>query len=190
MNVAILVFDDAEVLDFAGPFEVLNVANRVAGQDLFNVSLIAQNKTLVVARNGFKVMPDYSIDAPPDIEVLIVSGGPGRIEQMENEALLTWIKATASKTTWLMSICTGAFILAEAGLLNGLQATTHWVSYDELEKNYPEVKLVRDVRYVENDRLWTSGGVSAGIDMMLQFVSYLHGKQLAAETAKRMEFKF
>ncbi|HET9135173.1 MAG TPA: DJ-1/PfpI family protein [Candidatus Kapabacteria bacterium] len=190
MNVAILIFPDAEVLDFAGPFEVLNVANRVAGKELFTVVLIAERKEVVVARNGFRVLPEYSIDEEVAIDVLIIPGGPGRVEQMKNKKLLQWVNNTVVKTEWLMSVCTGAFILAEAGLLRGLQATTHWGNYDEFENNYPGIELKRDVRYTENHKIWTSGGISAGIDMMLQFISKLHGKELAEKTAKRMEFKF
>ena len=190
MTVAILIFPDAEVLDFAGPFEVLNVANRVAGKELFTVSLIAEKNETIVARNGFRVMADHSFGDAIEFDVLIVPGGPGRVEQMKNEILLQWVKQMADKTEWMMSVCTGAFILAEAGLLHGLQATTHWGNYDEFESRYQNIELKRDVRYIENDKTWTSGGISAGIDMMLQFISELHGKQLAEETAKRMEFVF
>src|SRR5689334_19572402 len=123
MNVAILIFNDAEVLDFAGPFEVLNVADRVAEKNLFDVYVVAEKNEPVIARNGFTTLPDYSFENLPNIDILIVPGGPGRVEQSKNEILLKWLRSQSEKTQYLMSVCTGAFILAEAGLLNDHMAT-------------------------------------------------------------------
>ena len=188
LNVAIFIFNDAEVLDFAGPFEVFNVANTVAGKQLFNVYLVAESGQIQFARNNFRVVPDFNFAECPPSDVLLIPGGNGRKVQMHLVPVLNWVKHEASKAELVLSVCTGSFILGNAGLLNGLSATTHHECYDEFEKEFPKTKLLREVKYIDNGKVITAAGISAGIDMSIMVVGKIHGVELAREVAKHMEY--
>lgn len=188
LNVAIFIFNDAEVLDFAGPFEVFNVANTVAEQQLFNVFLVAESEQIIFAKNNFRVLPDYDFTEVPEADILIVPGGNGRKIQMHHVPVLNWIKHEAGKASMVLSVCTGSFILGNAGLLNNLAATTHHGSYDEFEKEFPTTQLIRGVKYVDNGKVITAGGISAGIDMSIMVVGKIHGNEMAQKVAERMEY--
>lgn len=187
-NVAIFIFNDAEVLDFAGPFEVFNVANTVAEKELFNVYLVAESEQIVFARNNFRVVPDYDFTEMPEADILIIPGGIGRKIQMHHVPVLNWVKHEAGRASLVLSVCTGSFILGNAGLLNNLSATTHHGSYDEFEKEFSKTKLIREVKYVDNGKVITAGGISAGIDMSIMVVGKIHGSELAQKIAERMEY--
>ncbi|MEC1259505.1 DJ-1/PfpI family protein [Bacillus swezeyi] len=190
-NVGLLLFDEVEVLDFAGPFEVFSVtAGADGGGDRpFDVKTVSETGRQVAARNGLTVIPDYSIDNAPRFDILIIPGGSGvRNHEIHNERLISWIKKEAASVELLLSVCTGALLLAEAGLLNGKSATTHWASYDRLEQEYPEVHVIRDVKFVDEGNIVTSGGISAGINMSFHIVKRLLGEKTAWQTAKRMEY--
>jgi transcriptional regulator GlxA family with amidase domain len=190
-NVAILIFDDVEVLDFCGPFEVFSVTGlRNAGERPFHVYTVAEKAEPILARNGLSVNPTYTIDNCPPSDLLLIPGGFGTRKEMYNETLLGWIKAQSEQVELLLSVCTGALVLARAGLLAGLSATTHWVAMDELRKVAPDTRLCPDERYVDNGKIVLAAGVSAGIDMSLHVVSRLLGKEQAAEAACHMQYDY
>ena len=188
--VGILLFNEVEVLDFAGPYEVFSIATAKDSKDkLFRVITIAERKEPISARNGLKVLPDYDFFDCPKLDILIIPGGFGAEEiEIHNKTLLPWIQARANDTAIVASVCTGAFLLAEAGLLNGKKATTHWMDADRLEKDYPEILVQRNVKYVDEDPIFTAGGISAGIHLSFYLLKKLVGETIASYTAKRMEY--
>lgn len=188
MNVGIYIYDNAEVLDFSGPFEVFSTANRLLdSKDRFNVFLVAENLSPVIARGGYSINPHYAFDNCPEIDVLIVVGGV-HTEEMHKKSVLNWIAINAKQATIVASVCTGAFILAEVGLLDNLEVTTHWEDIDDLQKSYPNLVVLQGLRWVEQGNIVTSGGISAGIDMSLHLVSRLTTVDVAERTATQMEF--
>lgn len=189
-NVGILLFNEVEVLDFCGPFEVFSIAADTRNnQRLFTVNTIAQTKNIINARNGLKVKPDFDFFDSPDFDILIIPGGYGAEEiEIHNEVLINWIRDRALSCKIVASVCTGAFLLAEAGLLDGKRATTHWMDIDRLEKEYSEIKIQKDVKFVDENNIITSGGISAGINMSFYLLKKLAGEDIAMATAKRMEY--
>ena len=190
-SVGILLFDEVEVLDFAGPFEVFSVTEVPGGLGkAFQVVTVAQEGKPIKARNGLMVTPQCGFEDAPDFDVLIVPGGYGaEVIEIRNAALIDWLKERAKSTPLIASVCTGAFLLAEAGLLDGRRATTHWMDIARLEREYPLVNVSRDVRFIDEGPIVTSGGISAGIDMSLHLVARLLGEEAAKTTAKRMEYE-
>lgn len=189
-NVAILIFDEVEVLDFAGPFEVFGVAGSTLPDKPFNVFTIAEKAEPVIARNGLSIKPNYTLATAPKIDILLVPGGRGTRRELNNLALLDWIKTQSSSVDLLLSVCTGALLLGKAGLLEGLSATTYWNAMDELRAVAPNTIVKTDERYVDNGRVVLSAGVSAGIDMSLHIVARLHGTDAALFTARGMEYDY
>jgi transcriptional regulator GlxA family with amidase domain len=189
-TVGILLFNEVEVLDFAGPFEVFSItALPDSGEKPFVVKTISQTGELISARNGLKVQPDYSFENHPSLDILIVPGGYGAEEiEIHNPAVIQWIQDQAAQAEFTTSVCTGAFLLAKGGLLDGKEATTHWMDIDRLEKEFPAVAVRRGVKFVDQGSLVTSGGISAGIHMSFHLLSRLYGKEVAKQTAKRMEY--
>ena len=193
IRVAIFVFKDMEVLDFAGPYEVFTTAARVyertrpAGPAPFSVVTVGQTLATVRTRAGLEVNPNQSFATHPTIDLLIIPGGIVTAELAKPE-IIDWIAATAPTTQITASVCTGAFLLAKAGLLNGKSATTHWEDCADLQAMFPAVTLREGVRWVDEDRVVTSAGISAGIDMSLHLVERLANRLLATTTARQMEF--
>jgi len=193
MNVGILIFPDVEVLDFAGPFEAFSVATRVAKRDrnkedtLFQAFFVAETSTIVSARYGFLVKPHYGFDSHPQIDLLLVPGG---IVDQPRASVKTmeWIKRNAAPAQLVTSVCTGAFLLAQAGLLDGLKATTHWEDIGDLRREFPKVDVVENQAWVDQGRTLTSAGISAGINMSLYLVARLHDEDLARSTARQMVY--
>ncbi len=189
-TIGILLFDEVEVLDFAGPFEVFSLARHTGGEKAFRVLTVAQEKRLIRARNGLEVMPMFSMADTPKLDALIVPGGLGAEEvELKNPAVLDFVRAVYSRAdTTVASVCTGAFILAEAGLLSGRAATTHWMDLNRLARDYPLVSVCRGVKFVDEGRVLTSGGISAGINLSMHLVTRWAGRSAALETARRMEY--
>jgi len=191
-SVAILIFDDVEVLDFAGPFEVFSVANRVAemkGADLtpFKVSLVADRHRTVKARGDFPVVPHIAIPELDRTDVLIVPGGV--VDQpLADPDTIAWVARLAGQGELTASVCTGATILAQAGLLKGCTATTHWADIASLRAAHPDIDVRENVSWVDQGNVVTSAGISAGIDMSLHLVRRLTSEDLARDTARRMEY--
>lgn len=189
LSVGILLFNEVEVMDFAGPFEVFSIAEDLCGSKLVDVKTVAALKEIVCARNGLKVMPDYGFNDAPEFDMLIVPGGYGAEEiELHNRKTIDWIRSSAARAQITASVCTGAFLLAEAGLLDGRTATTHWMDIDRLEASYPKIKVVRGVKYVDAPPMVTSGGISAGINMAFYILRKLFGVEIARNTARRMEY--
>lgn len=185
-NVAILVFDDVEVLDFCGPFEVFSIAGRPYNENPFTIHIVAE-KSPILARGQLSINPRYTIVDCPQPDILVVPGGSGARQEMHNHLLIDWIKDQAKKAELVLSVCTGALLLAKAGLLEDLVATTHHGALDLLEEIAPNT-TIQYKRFIDNGQIITSAGVSAGIDMSLYVVSRLLGKEYALEAAKRMEY--
>jgi transcriptional regulator GlxA family with amidase domain len=187
-HVAILIFEEAEVLDVAGPYEVFSIAGRRSGLEPFRVSLVAETLKPVSLRNGFVLQPHATIADRPAVDLLVIPGGYGTRREVDNPQLIAWIRERAQQAELVLSVCTGSLLLAKAGLLDGLSATTHYGAIDLLRQLAPKA-MVRDrERFVDNGRVITSAGVSAGIDMSLYVVERLLGEELADEAATYMEW--
>jgi transcriptional regulator GlxA family with amidase domain len=190
MTVGIVLFDDVEVLDFAGPFEVFAVAGNITegGFRVVTVAERAEATKPIIARNGLKVVPDYALADAPHLDLLVVPGGQGTRREVANPKLTGWIRRRAVEAQLTTSVCTGAFLLAEAGILAGKTATTHWASVERMAQTYTMLHVRGDARFVDEGDIVTSAGVSAGIDMALYVVGRLKGAEIAAKTARHMEY--
>lgn len=194
-QVCILLFENIEVLDFCGPFEVFSatrLSEEMRRDDLspFNVFFVAETREPVVTTGGMKVLPDYDLDDCPMVDILVVPGGWGTRKEMSNDRLLRWIAARSAQVETLTSVCTGALLLGRAGLLDGRRATTHWRSLEWMQELFPNVTVERQLHFVEDGNLFTSAGISAGIDMALKVVSRYFGEPIARATARHMEYPF
>ncbi len=187
-NVAILLFDEVEVLDFCGPFEVFSVTGRQDNQNPFNVYTVSEKPEPVMARNQLSINPRYTISKCPQPDILIVPGGFGTRKEMHNTVLIDWIKKCSQKAELVLSVCTGALLLAKAGLLEGLSATTHHGALELLEKTAPNTTIEESKRFVDNGKIIVSAGISAGIDMSFYVVAKLIGEEEALKTAQYMEY--
>lgn len=187
-NVAILIFDEVEVLDFAGPFEVFSVTGRSRDVKPFNVYTVAEHAGQVLARNNLGINPRCTIHDCPPADIVVIPGGWGTRREMNNTVVINWIRHVAAEAELLLSVCTGALLLAKAGLLDNLPATTHHNGFDLLAQTSPSTTVQRDRRFVDTGKIITSAGISAGIDMSLHVVSKLLGMETARETAHYMEY--
>ncbi len=192
-SLGILIFPDVEVLDFCGPFEAFSVARRDESQDdidrLYDVHIIAERQEIVSCRNGLQVMPDFAIGSHPPLDMILIPGGRGTRTEITNPVVLDWIATQHQSTELTTSVCTGAFLLAKLGLLDDKEATTHWASVDWMRETFPNVTMRDDQRWVQVDeRIITSAGVSAGIDMALHVIELQHGRATAELTARHMEY--
>lgn len=194
-RVGILVFDDVEVLDFCGPYEVfattrLDESRRREEPSPFETLLVAESPGPVTASGGMWVLPDHTLEGCPPLDVLLVPGGWGVRAELSNAGLLEWISARAADAETLASVCTGAMLLGEAGLLDGRRATTHWRSLDWMRDSFPRVTVERDLHVVDEGDVITSAGISAGIDLALTLVARYRGEEVARATARHMEYPF
>lgn len=194
-RVGIVIFNDIEVLDFCGPFEVLSVTRldeerRREEPSPFEVLLVAQSAAVVSTSGGMKVLPHASFDNCPPLDILVVPGGWGTRAEMKNVVMLAFVKARAAEVETLTSVCTGALILGNAGLLDGLRATTHWRSLGLMQQLFPKVTVDTQSHVVEDGRVLTSAGISAGIDMALRLVVRYCGEAVARATARHMEYPY
>ena len=188
-HVGILLFDEVEVLDFAGPFEVFAATDELRGGDTFNVFTFAENLGTVRARNGLKVVPHFSREACPNPQILVIPGGIGTRPLLGKPALLEWIRLKTKYAEHVMSVCTGALVLARAGLLDGLRATTHHECFGLLRELAPQAEVVEADRFTDNGKILTAAGISAGIDCALHVVEQLLGREAADATARYMEYR-
>ncbi len=195
MNVGIFIFHDIEVLDLGGPFEVFSVATRVkarldpASPPPFNVFTIGETTAPIHARGGLIVTPAFSFTDHPPIDLLIIPGGIVSAE-LKKENIIHWITTTSAKAKLTASVCTGSFLLAQAGLLTGKRATTHWSDIEEMKSLFPKVTVEDQVRFIDQGHIITSAGISAGIDMSLHLVSRLQSESLAIATARQMDYRW
>jgi transcriptional regulator GlxA family with amidase domain len=192
-TVGIFLFENVEVLDFAGPYEVFKTASRVFGRlhplepPPFDVITVSESKETVRARGGLGVVPDYEFRRDPHIDVLIIPGGVVT-DELAKPQVIDWIAARSLNTIITASVCTGAFLLAKARLLENKAATTHWEDIAQLRSMFPTVGVVENQRWVDEGQIVTSAGISAGIDMSLYLVERLAGHGLASATARQMDF--
>jgi transcriptional regulator GlxA family with amidase domain len=194
-RVGIVVFGDIEVLDFCGPFEVfattrLDEAKRREEPSPFEVWIVAEKNAPVVTSGGMKVIPDHTFETCPRLDILVVPGGWGTRRELNNPAMLDWLRLRASEVETLTSVCTGAMLLGAAGLLDGRRATTHWRSLDWMRESFPAVTVEYNQHVVEDGHVLTSAGISAGIDMALKVVARSCGEAVAQATARQMEYPY
>ena len=189
LNVGIFVFDDVEVLDFAGPFQVFTTAARVARPATPFATFTVAADDEVQARGGLSIVPSYTFGRAPRIDVLIVPGGVVT-QELGKPAVIEWIAARAAEARLTASVCTGAFLLAKAGVLDGKKATTHWEDIDDFRTSFPGIPIDAQARWVDEGRIVTSAGISAGIDMSLYLVERLAGEPLARRTARQMDYRW
>lgn len=194
MHIGILIYDEVELLDMAGPYEVFTTAARVHARSqpagapaLFRVSTLARTRSSVRARAGLRLQPDAVLGEHPALDVAVVPGGVVEAELGRTE-LLDWIAAQARQARILASVCTGSLLLAQAGVLDGLDATTHWEDLAALRALRPALRVREGLRWVDAGAIVTSAGISAGIDMSLHLVERLHSRELALRTARQLDF--
>ena len=191
-RVGIVLFDEVEVLDACGPFEVFSVADRVAARAgrtaPFEVVLVATGDGPGVrARGGLRLGADCTVAQAPPCEVVLVPGGVVDAVAADPQ-LLEWLRRTRSDAEVVASVCTGAFVLAAAGLLDERPVTTHWEDLDALRAAWPRLDVREGVRFVDHGDLATSAGISAGLDLSLHLVQRLAGRELALATARQMDY--
>ncbi len=187
-TVAIFLFPDVEVLDFAGPYEVFAVTNELNDRRLFRTVTVAAEPGPVRARNGLGVLPDHTFADCPAPDLLVVPGGLGTRPLLGRPEVVAWIAEKAATAEITASVCTGSLLLAKAGLLAGRRATTHHLRFDLLRELAPDAIVLPDRRWLDEGRIATSAGISAGIDLSLHLVARLHGSEVAARTARYMEY--
>lgn len=191
MKFGVLIFPDAEELDFVGPWEVFTVSAMVRNKGVLpdgEVFTIAETPEAVRCAKGMRVIPDYTIDNVPDFDVLLVPGGQGTRYEVNNERLIGWIRERAPRLTWVTSVCTGAYLLAEAGPAEGRRVTTHWGFVEGLREHGKAAEVLDDQRFVVDGNVVTAAGVSAGIDMALWLVGEIWDPDHARTTQRYMEY--
>lgn len=185
-NVAIVLWHDAELLDFAGPGEVFAAAGDFRA---FTVYTVAETRDPVLSQGFLTVVPQYTIDDCPAPDIVVLPGG-GTEQAARSPRMMAWIERVSGSAEITLSVCTGAMLLARAGLLDGLAATTWHGAIERLRRAAPRTRVHDDRRFVDNGRIVTSAGVSAGIDAALHLVARLHGHAVARETARYMEYEW
>jgi transcriptional regulator GlxA family with amidase domain len=193
ITVGILIFEQVEVLDVAGPFEVFSVARlneqrRSIEPSPFRILLLGKTLDQVTAVGG--LIPDVTFDNCPELDLLIIPGGWGTRIEINDVKFLNKIADRVAHTKLTASVCTGSSLLGRAGLLDGREATTHWRAFDFLRKASPMVKIRKDVRFTLAEPIFTSAGVSAGIDLALLIVSHFFGTEIGVATARQMEYPY
>lgn len=194
-TVGIVVFDDIEVLDFCGPFEVfsvtrLNEEKRREEPSPFEVKLVSEHGGTITTSGGMRVTSDYSFADCPKLDILCVPGGWGTRREISNQTMLEWLRKRAAEAELLTAVCTGSMLLGFAGLLDSRRATTHWRSLDWMAESFPKTTVLRDQHVVDDGTLITSAGISAGIDMALRVVTRYFGEGISRATARQMEYPY
>jgi transcriptional regulator GlxA family with amidase domain len=190
-NVAILIYDGVEILDFAGPAEVFKMAASFGAsdqQDAFNVYTVASTKKPIVSQGFIDVIPDYSVAEAPAADIIVLPGGSGEVRK--DQAVMNWIKTAGQSSEHILTVCTGAFLAGEAGFLEGIEATTYYRAVPGLARRFQNTKVHPGRRFVDNGKMITTAGVSAGIDGSLHLVARLLGRYVADRTAEYMEYKW
>ena len=183
----LLIFDGAEELDFAGPWEVFTASSMVR-ENADATVLIAERADPVRCAKGMRVVPDHTLESHPPLDVLLIPGGQGTRREVSNPAVIDWIRSVSEETAWTTSVCTGALLLHEAGPARGRRVATHFAFEDTLAAR-GDVTVVRDARYVVDGKLVTSQGVSAGIDMALWLIGRLHGREHARTVRRYIQYE-
>lgn len=195
IRVGIVLFNDIEVLDFCGPFEVFSVVRldedrRRLETSPYEVITVAETAQPISTSGGLTVLPHHTFDTCPPLDVLLVPGGWGTRVELANPVMLGFLRARAPEVRTLASVCTGSMLLGHAGLLDGKRATTHWKSLGWMQASFPSVMVDESRHFVRDGSTFTSAGISAGIDMALRIVADHHGETLARATAQYMEYPY
>lgn len=185
-RVLVLAVEDGEALDIVGPVQVLFAAGKISPAAAYDVQVVAPGGGRITLESGLAVYADALPEPPPRVDTLIVSGGPGARRSVADPDLVQWVAAAAAKAGRTASVCTGAFLLAEAGVLSGRRATTHWGHCETLAAQYPDVEVDPDAIYVHDGDVWTSAGITAGIDMTLAMVEADAGRAVALAVAREL----
>jgi transcriptional regulator GlxA family with amidase domain len=194
-RVGILIYEEVEVLDFCGPFEVFSVTRlreekRRDEPSPFLPVLVAETPGPVTATGGMQVLPHHAMSDCPPLDILVVAGGWGFRHHLQNVSLHEWLRSRATQAETVAAVCTGSLLLGSAGLLDGLSATTHWRFLDTMRDTHPAVNVRYDKHFVRDGRVFTSAGISAGIDMSLKVVEQYFGDTVARATARHMEYPY
>lgn len=193
LNIAILIFEGVQIIDYTGPYEVL------AGSGRRRVYTVAEKSDPVTTSGGMRVIPNYTFENQPKPDIIIIPGGGNAVAgpkaygvgaQLDNQAVIKWIQDNARQVKYVMSVCNGAFLLARAGLLDGLTATTFHGMLEELKTAAPKTRVVYDQRFVDNGKIITTAGLSSGIDGALHLIEKLDGKGWAQLAAVKLEYNW
>jgi transcriptional regulator GlxA family with amidase domain len=187
-RIGIFLFEGAEELDWAGPWEVLSYWARLWPDDDVEVFTLATRTEPVTCAKGLRVLPDRSWSEAPDLDVLVYPGGRGTRAQLGDDEIRSWVRKLSGEGTLMTSVCTGALVYADAGLLDGLPATTHWEDLDELAWFGTDIEVRPDDRFVDCGKIITAAGVSAGIDMALHLVARLHSPDRARQVRRGIQY--
>jgi transcriptional regulator GlxA family with amidase domain len=186
--IGIALFDGAEELDWAGPWEVLAAWAEQWPDDGVRVFTVARGDGTITCAKGLRVLPDETWETAPALDVLVYPGGRGTRTELADEGVLDWIRGIASSGAVVSSVCTGSLVLAAAGLLDGKPATTHWGSLELLPTLGHDIEVRPEDRFVDNGSVITAAGVSAGIDMALHLVARLHSSERAREVRRYIQY--
>ena len=186
-TIGIVLFEDVEELDFAGPWEVFQGTAQLRGDA--RTVLLAERDAPVRCAKGMRVLPDATLADAPELDVVLVPGGQGTRREVTNPALIDWLRRVEPRATWMTSVCTGALLLCEAGFAAGRSVTTHWAFVEDLRKRYPDVGVRDDVRYARDGKLATAAGVSAGIDLALWLCGQLWDPATARHVQRYMQYE-
>ena len=185
-QIVMFAFANAQILDIVGPLQMLSGVNDACGGAAYRLTILAERKGELVTTSGMKLIADGAWDdLPKTIDTMIVAGGDGTREAVRNKALLAAVRTAAKKARRIVSVCSGSFVLAAAGLLKGKRATTHWQSTDDLARLFPDITVEADAIYVRDGQVWTSAGVTAGMDLALALIREDFGDDMALAIARR-----
>lgn len=187
-KVAILIYDEVELLDFCGPYEVFSITGKRDNIHPFKVYTVSEKAEPNLTSNKLSINPHYVFSDCPDPDILVIPGGLGSRREMHNSVVLDWVVCAAQNAELVLSVCTGALILARAGLLKGLSATTHHNAINLLREIAPDTTVYDNKRFIDNGKIILSAGISAGIDMSFYVLAKLLGEKQAQETAYHMEY--
>lgn len=188
-NLGIFAFDDMEVLDFAGPFEVFSVANQLSGYKLLKIRVASAEKKTIIAKNGLIIKTDFRLPDLENLDFLVIPGGDGTKKVIQQSIILDQISKLTAQSSWTMSVCSGSRILGKTGFLDHKPYCTHHEVFDSMRKIVPSGIPQPELRFVQSDqRIWTAAGISAGIDLALHLTELTFGRELARQTAHYMEY--
>lgn len=188
-NLGIFAFDDMEVLDFAGPFEVFSVANQLSGYKLLKIRVASAEKKTIIAKNGLIIKTDFRLPDLENLDFLVIPGGDGTKKVIQQSIILDQISKLTAQSSWTMSVCSGSRILGKTGFLDHKPYCTHHEVFDSMRKIVPSGIPQPELRFVQSDqRIWTAAGISAGIDLALHLTELTFGRELAMQTAHYMEY--
>jgi transcriptional regulator GlxA family with amidase domain len=184
-RIVILAFEGAQTLDVTGPYEVFSIADRIKGGGSYSVEIVAPSAQALKTGSGVSIVPDRATSGVRGpIDTLVIAGGDGVMRAVEDERLVRWVQRAAARSRRVTSVCSGAFLLARAGLLAGRRAATHWASAEALARLHPDIEVDSEAIFVRDGDVWTSAGVTAGMDLALALVEDDLGRRVALETAR------